>query len=114
MAYHRKTFSLSEGALKRLQDLHVALAAAGKVERPSETLEWLIMRDDKTDQELRPAATYQVIDAKALDQLRQDMAIEARMSIVTVVEEVISAEIQKGFRSFLNTLRAEQEQRRGG
>lgn len=112
MSYHRKTFTLSESALKRLQDLHVALAAAGKVERPSETLEWLIMRDQKSEQELKPSINYQVMDKAALEKLKQDMALEARMSIVAVAKEVINGEIQKGFRSFLDTLKADQEQRR--
>lgn len=112
MNHHRKTFTLSEAALERLQNLHVSLAAVGKVQRPSETLEWLIMRDQKSEQDLRPSINYLVMDKAGVEKLKQDMALEARMSIVAVAKEVINGEIQKGFRSFLDTLRAEQEQQR--
>lgn len=101
----RKTFTLSSDAMARLNAIHVGLAAAGKAKTHSDTVEFLLMQDERSPESLKPSpVVYQVIDKASLVELRNALVEETRLSALTLIRETLAAELHKGFRSFLDAV----------
>ena len=110
MNIQRKTFRLSSHAIERFERLHLALVAAGKSETHSDTMEFLLLQDSRSEESLKPnPVVYQVIDKDSLASLRDSLVEETRLSALTLIRETLASEIQKGFRSFLDAMGGSQK-----
>jgi len=102
----RKNVAFTDEALKALSELHDALAAVGKVNTYSDTINWLLVREGRKADELAPSkVNYRVINKAELAELKQEIVNETKMSATYIIEQTIRGEIAQGFRSMLASLK---------
>lgn len=111
MANQRKTFTLSDEAVDRLETIHAGLAGVGKVRHLSDTVEHLILQDAAGPASQPPSIQYQVLDKAGMEQLKREIVAHSKESIVELVRQVIRGEIQAGFRAMLDEARETRAQR---